>query len=245
MNERTVEVYTYCSTFDPQALVRPDGTGGFPRIDQTILNGDGLKPEEAAEMGFPVPAGVKDYVMTSDEYIQELSDRKKKLLVNIQDLMKSSAVDCKINQYENEEEGLACVAFPGRPEQYAYHPILKNDIATTSVAFPEGRIPAPVAEAAAPEVDEALPEAVAPVPTEAKAMAAAPPVQKAKALPTIKARVIRFEGSEYIAVPDLQKGQTKPLYYKIYARGDLYRTRQIGTTVADADGLPTSEVVLF
>jgi hypothetical protein len=252
MNERTVEVFTYCSTFDPQALVRPDGTGGFPRIDQTILNGDGLKPEEAAEMGFPVPAGIKDYVMTSDEYIQELSDRKKKLLVNIQNVMKSSAVDCKINQYENEEEGIACVAFPGRPEQYAYHPILKNDIAETSVAFPEGRIPVeetafpPEAEAEAGDEAEAVAFDLGAAPAAAQAApAAALAKPQARGPPTIKARVIRFEGTQYIAVPDLQKGQIKPLFYKIYARGDMYRTRQIGTTVADAEGLPTSEVVLF
>jgi hypothetical protein len=84
LNQRTVEVYTYCSVFDAQALVKPDGSAGFPRIEQRILNGDGMKPAEAESLGFVVPPGAKDYVITSDEYLYQMSERKKSILQNIQ-----------------------------------------------------------------------------------------------------------------------------------------------------------------
>ena len=248
-NERTVEVYTYCSTFAPEALLHPDGSTAYGRIDMAILSGDGMKPSEAAAIGLPVITGVKDYVMTSDEYLYTLSENKKKLLQNIQDLMKTSAVDCQINQYENEEDGLGCIVLPGNPEQYAYHPILSKDIAETSTQFkdsgPPGLpgLPGPpgppgpeAPQAGAPGIEETR----KPLLTQGT-QAQGPQAQQKK---TVKALVITVGSNQYIAVPVLSRTGTA-LSYDLFARGDTMRTRKIGTAVADAEGKITNDIVLF
>jgi hypothetical protein len=237
-NERTVEVFTYCSTFAPEALLHPDGSTAFGRIDMAVLSGDGMKPSDAAKAGLPVIDGVKDYVLTSDEYLYSLSENKKKLLQNIQDLMKTSAVDCQINQYENEEDGLGCITLPGTPEQYAYHPILSKDIAETSTKFKETDLAAPLPAAAASASSAAAASAAAPVP--GAPLPGPKPIQKK----TIKAVVVNIDGVPYIAVPVLSKSGTA-LSYDLFARGDTLRTRRIGTAVADADGKVTDDIVLF
>ena len=226
-NERTVEVFTYCSTFAPDALLHPDGSTAYGRIDMAVLSGDGMKPSEAAAIGLPVITGVKDYVMTSDEYLYTLSENKKKLLQNIQDLMKTSAVDCQINQYENEEDGLGCIVLPGNPEQYAYHPILSKDIAETSTQFKEAAVPLAALAPAAP----------------GEAPGEAPP-KAAPAKKTVKAFVITVGSTQYIAVPVLSRTGTA-LSYDLFARGDTLRSRKIGTAIADAEGKITNDIVLF
>jgi len=228
LNQRTVEVFTYCSVFDPQTFV-PSDASPFPRLDQTLLNGDGMKASEAASLGLPVPAGAKEYVMTSDEYLYLLSEKKKQLLKQIQDLMKTSAVDCQINRYENEEDGLGCITLPGTPEQYAYHPILVKDIAETTSALRQAEI----------EVPQAIPSA----PLTVTAVSAEKAVVKK---PTLAARKIRVDGKMYLAVP--KKGpatQSIPLRYDLYSEGDVYRVKQVGTTLADAEGQPTSDITFF
>jgi hypothetical protein len=197
-----------------------------------------MKPSDAAKAGLPVIDGVKDYVLTSDEYLYSLSENKKKLLQNIQDLMKTSAVDCQINQYENEEDGLGCITLPGTPEQYAYHPILSKDIAETSTKFKETDLAAPLA----PQGAEAAPAAQG-----AEAVVPGAPMPGQKLQPqkkTVKAVVVNIDGVPYIAVPVLSKSGTA-LSYDLFARGDTLRTRRIGTAVADADGRVTDDVVLF
>jgi len=242
-NERTVEVYTYCSTFAPDALLHPDGTTAYGRIDMAIISGDGMKPSDAAKIGLPVITGVKDYIMTSDEYLYTLSENKKKLLQNIQDLMKTSAVDCQINQYENEEDGLGCIVLPGNPEQYAYHPVLSKDIAETSTQFKEGPAEIPLAAAPGPGAPAPAPApgaAPGPAPGPGAGAGAAPAPQKK----TVKALVITVGSTQYIAVPVLSRSGTA-LSYNLFARGDTLRTRKLGTAVADADGKITDDIVLF
>jgi len=247
-NERTVEVFTYCSTFAPEALLHPDGSTAFGRIDMAVLSGDGMKPSDAAKAGLPVIDGVKDYVLTSDEYLYSLSENKKKLLQNIQDLMKTSAVDCQINQYENEEDGLGCITLPGTPEQYAYHPILSKDIAETSTKFKETDLAAPLAQAPLAQAQgQGAQGAEAPLPAAAAAQpipGAPMPGQRPQQKKTVKAVVVNIDGVPYIAVPVLSKSGTA-LSYDLFARGDTLRTRRIGTAVADADGRVTDDVVLF
>jgi hypothetical protein len=254
LNQRTVEVFTYCSVFDSQAMVKPDGSAGFPRIEQLLLNGDGIKPAEAEELGFSVPEGAKDYIVTSDEYLYQMSERKKGILQNIQNLMKTNAVDCQINAYENEDEGLGCIILPGNPSQYAFHPDLKKDIAETSTKLPDAAVEgmAQKGEAAAAPLGEAelAPELrgegeeLAARPAE-PVKAAAAPVAVPKAKPVIRAFEIFVDKTPYLAVPVIPKGQVLPLSYDLYARGDIRRTRKIGTTLADAEGNPTSDIELF
>jgi hypothetical protein len=148
--------------------------------------------------------------------------------------MKTSAVDCQINQYENEEDGLGCITLPGTPEQYAYHPILSKDIAETSTKFKETDLAAPLPAQEAP----------APAPQEAVVPGAPMPQRPQPQKKTVKAVVINVDGVPYIAVPVLSKSGTA-LSYDLFARGDTLRTRRIGTAVADADGKVTDDIVLF
>jgi hypothetical protein len=241
LNQRTVEVYTYCSVYDNQALVKPDGSAGFPRIDQTILNGDGLKPKEAESLGFSPPPGATDYVVTSDEYLYQISQRKKKVLQSIQDLMKSNAVDCQINQYENEDENLGCITLPGTPQQYAFHPNLMKDIAETSTKFRETELTASTAaSASSPSIgqEEQQIQTKQPPLTQAQGQTKAPPK-------AIRAYEISVNKTLYLAVPVLSKGQTVPLVFDLYSRGDIRRTKRIGVSIADSQGNPTSDIELF
>ena len=251
LNQRNVEVYTYCSVFAPEAMQRPDGTGGYPRIDQQVLQNDGVKGDDARAMGFAVPAGLNEYILTSDQHLWQLSERKKKVLQNIQDLMKTNAVDCKINIYENEDDGLGCITLPGTPQQYAFHPDLKKDIAETSTRFPDSSL---VKETAGTATvlgeDDALAAftaalALAPALATAAPTAAAALPLKPRVIPTIKASTIRYEGKLYLAVPVLQKGQLTPLMYDLYDRGDIKMTRKVGVSLADSDGRPTLDVQLI
>jgi hypothetical protein len=234
LEERNVEVFTYCSVFDDNALAHPDGSTGFPRIDMTVLGGDGMKPAEAVKAGFTVPEGAKDYVVTSDEYLYALSQNKKKLLQNIQDLMKTSAVDCQINQYENEEDGLGCIAISGTPEKYAFHPILQKDIAETSTMFKEEELQAAPAPGAEPT--EAAPAPGAPIQAKAPLAAQAQAKPKGK---TVRALPFTHEGVNYIAVPVVERGST--IRYDIYGESDAKRLKVLGTMDADAEGRPIKE----
>jgi hypothetical protein len=250
LEERNVEVFTYCSVFDDNALMHPDGSTGFPRIDMTVLGGDGMKPADAVKAGFIVPEGAKDYVVTSDEYLYALSESKKKLLQNIQDLMKTSSVDCQINEYENEEDGLGCIAIPGSPEQYAFHPILQKDIAETSTKFKEEDLQAAPLAA---QGKEPLPSA----PTASSLRTAsslshdrtAPslshdrtaPIQKKKK--TISAFTFKYGDNKYLAVPVMGKGGSATSY-DIFGESDRKRLKKLGTMIADSEGNPTNDIIM-
>ena len=251
LNQRTVEVFTYCSVYDNQALIKPDGSAGFPRIDQTILNGDGVKPKEAESLGFTVPPGATDYVITSDEYLHQISQRKKKILQTIQDLMKSNAVDCQINQYENEgdDNNVACITLPGSPQQYAFHPNLMKDIAETSTRFRDADLTVE-AQAPANEAQESQEAKGAKGP---EVQGSAPKNQKQTPLTQVhkaNAKVLRayeiiVNKVPYLAVPSLAKGQVIPLVFDLYSRGDIRRTKKIGVSIANSQGNPTSDIELF
>ena len=103
---------------------------------------------------------------------------------------------------------------------------LVKDIAETTSALRQAEIEVPQA-IAAPE----------------KQVSAEKPVVKK---PTIAARKIRVDGKMYLAVP--KKGpatQSIPLRYDLYSEGDVYRVKQVGTTLADEEGQPTSDITFF
>jgi hypothetical protein len=222
-NQRTVEVFTYCSVFDPQVFV---SKGVFPPIDQTILNQDGISEKDAKAEGFPIPAGAKEYVITSDEYLLALSQKKKRVLENIQNVMKTSSVDCELNYFDNKDDGLACVRLGGKPEQYAFHPILQKDIEQTAIKFKD---------VAKEKPDDVRLE-------DAGDMMAKPPM--APQAKVVKARKLTFGGKSYLAVPVQEKASGVVLSYDLYDINDIYRKKRLGTTQADAKGNPTADIML-
>jgi hypothetical protein len=233
LNQRTVEVFTYCATFAKEALLHKDGSAGYPMIDANMINIDGMKPADAVAAGFIVPDGAKDYIVTSDEYLYSLSENKKKLLQNIQDLMKTSAVDCQINEYENEEDGLGCITIPGNPTQYAYHPVLKTDISETSTRFKEDSVNGAAAGAAAAGAAAAA----------ASSLEGAPAQAKEKA--TFEVTVITYDGTNYMCVPVEDKKTGSIIRYDMFSEGDKKRKRVVGTMLPDTDGNLSADITIF
>jgi hypothetical protein len=157
--------------------------------------------------------------------------------------MKSNAVDCQINQYENEDENLGCITLPGTPQQYAFHPNLMKDIAETSTKFRETELTAtaPASASASSIVQEEQQ-------TQSQTNPKQPPLTQAQTkAPTkaIRAYEISVNKTLYLAVPVLSKGQTVPLVFDLYSRGDIRRTKRIGVSIADSQGNPTSDIELF
>jgi hypothetical protein len=143
-----------------------------------------------------------------------------------------------INREDNKEDGLACIKLPGTTEQYAFHPDLIKDLAQTSFALQEGSVEEPVLE------KEEKPS------TESESAQVGEPgfkpfVKEKKAPPTQKAKVVKIAAVPYLAVPVLEKASQAVLSYDLYARGDVYRIKKIGTMVADSEGNPTSDYTLF
>ena len=238
LNERTVEVYTYCSVFHPDALA---GSAEFVPIPEALMK-DAYTAKEAVALGYPIPDGVKNYVPTSDEYLYMLSQKKKTVLQSIQNLMKQSAIDCKINLYENEEDGLGCISLEGGFQEYAFHPMLKQDIVLTKEEYPDDEPSASSAPASAPAAAAAAaaaPAAAAPIIGEA----AAPP-QKAKAL-FITGYRFTYKGRDLYAFPE--DGRVPALAYILYAWNETFATKNpgpsdvaVGRTGATRDGKVSS-----
>ena len=250
MNQRTVEVFTYCSVFHPSSMVTTEAGALYPAIDVALTNMDGIKPADATELGLPIPEGARDYVMTSDEYLYVLSENKKKLLMELQNLMKTSAVDCEINEYENEDDGLGCLVLPGKSEDYAYDPVLSRDITDTASSFETkaatgaatglAGLAGPAAGPGAGTV--AAPQAQAQTQTQAQAQTQAP---APKPKPSVKAQYIKVDGKvKYLAVPTVGPGGAI-LSYKIFAAGDTKAKILLGTTLANPAGGPSVEDIVL
>ena len=101
-NQRTVEIFTYIS-------IIPDELKKAKRIDQTLLT--------------------MDDGQTTDQHIAEISKAKEQVSKDFLQAMKEGAVDCTLNQTENER--ISCFVYDGAPEQFMYDPRLKEDQSNT------------------------------------------------------------------------------------------------------------------
>ena len=262
-NERTVEVFTYCSVFADDTLQNPGGSSEYPPIPVDLIMSDG------GEDNFRVieshPEGGVQNIFTTDEYMHSISERKRVLMSTLQNIMKSSAVDCILNEYENEDDRIACIQLPGNTSQYAYHPILTKDIIETSSAYRKSGLPQ--ATVGLPKVGDALPKAKAPetfveieeaergsgsddsydmVSEKEKPIS----INKPTAVPkpkvgVVKARLFTYKTKQYMAVPELKSGMTVPLLFKLYEPGDKMQRIPIGTMMASSTGGLTKDIVLF
>jgi hypothetical protein len=97
-NERTVEIFTYIS-------VIPELLKSARAIDQTLLTEDDGK--------------------TTDQHILSIGKAKEQISTEFYNAMKASAVDCTLNQSENDAVG--CFIYDGEPGQFMYDPRLKED----------------------------------------------------------------------------------------------------------------------
>lgn len=125
--ERTVEIYTYISTFSSNQLHSTPEKGGLP---PTIRRKD-LRPTG---------------VVTTDEAVYLVSQQKALINEKVLKVLKETAVDCKMNQPDNEP--IRCFAVQGK-NPYLFDPNISRDVVTTVSEYGKGR-----GKEVEPEVEE-------------------------------------------------------------------------------------------
>ena len=161
--DRNVEIYTYYSVFSADQKNKN-------KIDMKIRTTDNNE--------------------TSDEKVFNVSTKKDKINQEILTLMKESAVDCELNEAEND--GVQCFNLLGRPNQYMFDPNLEVDKIISSSQFTKDKqIKQDVANPIGVVQKEVGERAAA----SAAASAAAPQED------TIVVTTIRYKGVEYILKP--------------------------------------------
>lgn len=142
--ERDVSIYTYLSCFSEEAQL---AKAGDIRIDETIRNQDKIDRKDAKALGLPIPEGAMAYVMTTDERLHVIAERKKAITNALEGLMKAGAVDCELNVSENQ---VLCQSLKGAVGDFLYHPNLDKDIAESASKFQRvAAAPEPAAAAVA------------------------------------------------------------------------------------------------
>ena len=125
--DRSVEIYTYLSCFSKKQQMGKEADK--EKIDETIRMKDAISTAEAAEAFGPERTeGLQDYTTTSDEQLYLVSFKKRKLIGGMEALMKTAAIDCQLNETENDDVS-SCLAIPnGKIGDYLYHPVLEQDL---------------------------------------------------------------------------------------------------------------------
>jgi hypothetical protein len=124
-NERNVSIYTYVSVFSEEVQLLKAGEN---RIDETIRRADGVDKNVAKLFKLPIPAGANQYVITTDERLYLIAERKKAITNALESTMKSAAVDCELNIQENRDGTFKCLPLKGKVGDFMYHPDLDVDI---------------------------------------------------------------------------------------------------------------------
>jgi len=106
--ERNVEIFNYVSTITPELL----------KTQQTLE--------------------IQDEGRTTDQYILALAEIKEKVNSSFLGAMKSAAVDCKLNEADNEH--IKCFVQQGKITDFLYDPRLRQDIASTDQSEVEEEI---------------------------------------------------------------------------------------------------------
>ena len=147
--ERTVDLYTYYTTFSQEQLQQK-------KIDTTIVNSDSYAfTDDNGKIIRTIP-------ITSDQNVFMISSKKDKINHAILTIMKESAIDCVLNKGENDP--VSCVEIEGRPDQYLFDPNLQVDINETIMTFKKAA-PAPK-QVTMSAIEKALGSASLPPPSE-------------------------------------------------------------------------------
>jgi len=131
-SQRNVAIYTYLSVFSPEAQA---ATTGDMRIDPTIRQYDKVERKDALEFGLPIAERATEYIITTDERLHIISERKKIILNALESVMKSAAVDCELNIQENKDGSFKCLPLRGKVGDFMYHPSLEDDIRESASKF--------------------------------------------------------------------------------------------------------------
>ena len=179
VEERTVEVFTYVASVSQEMVDKR-------LVDQSFFILDGGH--------------------TSDQFIQGISEAKKKVSDDILRVMKQSAVDCTLNSSENNtpEETIQCFRIKGTNDEFLYDPRINDDIVETERS----------SRFATTTAAEAAPLSVA--------ATAAPSKPKTEAL-----TIILIKGKQYAARPDADGS------FALYDVKDKLFERKLGTRRLD------------
>ena len=132
-DQRDVSIFTYISVFGDEAQKAQSGPLA---IDVSIRLKDG--EEDIAglrDMGIEVPAGIKNYVLTSDEHLYSISKRKKYIIDELQNVMKGVAIDCQLNMAQNKDGTYQCFSLKGNVGDFLYHPDISVDKLRTETEY--------------------------------------------------------------------------------------------------------------
>jgi hypothetical protein len=132
--ERNVEIFTYISVFGPEAQVAKEAPW---RVAEQIAMRDSYSLDDAKKLGLPIPDGAQQYVLTTDERMWIISQRKKALIDNLTSVMKSAAVDCPLSFNENKDGTFQCSLFKNTGD-FMYHPLIGYDVERVREEFGEG-----------------------------------------------------------------------------------------------------------
>ena len=178
---------------------------------------DGLGLGKLQEQKGGGPDDDRVIILTSDQKVLLISLRKEKVISSLQTLMKSVAVDCKLNYQDNNDGTFRCMALGDSIGDFAYHPNLQKDIQET-----EARFRVQPTQLAGPPVDLAS----------VAAQAQANTIQVEAPVPVVKPKKIMYRKKEYYyTIPMGADG--KPQGYVFYSMEDPGLTSPIGFVKAD------------
>jgi len=130
--ERNVSIYTYVSVFSKESQISRSGP---MKIDETVSMKDGITRKEAIDYGIPIEEGMSAYTLTSDEHLYVVSQIKKNIIEQLENTMKSAAIDCEINYAENKDGTFKCYPLKGSVGDFLYHPDIEKDILESASMF--------------------------------------------------------------------------------------------------------------
>ena len=136
-DQRDVSIYTYISAFSEAAQRERTGDN---RIDETLLLHDSVDAKRAAELGLPIKSGMSTYVLTTDEMIHTIAERKRKIIGGLECLLKAAAVDCELSYKQNKDGTFRCLPLKGTVGDFIYNPVLEQDLLEASKFEDEGAI---------------------------------------------------------------------------------------------------------
>jgi len=145
--DRDVTIYTYLTSFSQEAQVEK---AGDKRIDETIRQSDAIDYESAKELNDKLNLQLKltdaagnkisQYVFTTDERIYIIAEKKKTITNALENIMKSSAVDCKLFSKENMDGTYNCLSLDGAVGDFMYNPDIDIDIRESASKFAEEKV---------------------------------------------------------------------------------------------------------
>jgi hypothetical protein len=125
VQDRNVSIYTYVSVFTDESQ---KARAGPMKISETLSIKDSFSRADAIEYGLPIKDDMLNYTVTSDEYLLLISTIKKKIIDELETIMKSAAIDCELNYAENKDGTFKCLPLKGKVGDFLYHPDIQTDI---------------------------------------------------------------------------------------------------------------------